>query len=137
MARAKKAPARKAPAAKSDGQDFPAVFDALRQILARHAGELFVKYDKPGHYYVETISPSWKCQRMFFGAAAIKKNYLSFYLMPVYCCPELLKGMSPDLKKRMQGKACFNFTRVEKKALQELAALTAAGFDSFRKAKFL
>jgi hypothetical protein len=46
---------------------------------------------------------------IFFGAAQIKKNYVSFYLMPVYMFmfPKLLDNISPELKKHMQGKSCF------------------------------
>lgn len=47
--------------------------------------------------------------------------------------PELVKGLSPELKKRMQGKACFNFTSVDEGLFQELAALTSKGFEEFRR----
>jgi hypothetical protein len=58
-------------------------------------------------------SEKWK-KELFLGATQIKKNYVSFYLMPVYMCPDLLKNISPELKKHMQEKSCFNFKRVEK-----------------------
>ena len=48
--------------------------------------------------------------------------------MPVYLNPGLLEGMSPGLRKRMQGKSCFNFTRLDPVLLAELPALTEAGF---------
>ena len=56
--------------------------------------------------------------------------------MPVYGCPELLQGMSPALKKRMQGKACFNFTAVDDTCFAELGRLTAAGLKKFKSEKF-
>ncbi len=74
---------------------------------------------------------------MFFGAAQVKKRYVSFYLMPVYAFPDLLKGISPALKKRMQGKACFNFTTIDDEMLAELAALTAKGFARYEKEGFV
>jgi hypothetical protein len=40
------------------------------------------------------------------------KSYVSFHLIPVYMFPDLLKGLSPALEKRMQGKSCFNFKTV-------------------------
>jgi hypothetical protein len=52
------------------------------------------------------------------------KNYVSFHLMPVYMYPDLLEGASPGLMKRMQGKSCFNFKRVEPDTFEELRALT-------------
>jgi len=44
-------------------------------------------------------------QDIFFGGVQIKKNYLGFYLMPVYVNPKLLDGISTELKKSMQGKS--------------------------------
>ena len=49
---------------------------------------------------------------------------LSFHLLSH---PELLDGLSPALKKRMQGKSCFNFTEVDPPLFKELASLTQAG----------
>ena len=46
---------------------------------------------------------------MFFGAVVTGKAYVSYHLMPLYTCPWLVKTVSADLKKRMQGKSCFNF----------------------------
>ncbi len=57
--------------------------------------------------------------------------------MPVYGCPDLIKSMSPELKKHMQGKSCFNFKASEPKLFKELAALTKAGLDSFKKLKLV
>jgi hypothetical protein len=40
--------------------------------------------------------------------------------------------MSPELRKRMQGKSCFNFTRQDDTLFAELETLTAAGFTRFQ-----
>jgi hypothetical protein len=34
--------------------------------------------------------------------------------------PDLLKGISPELRKRMQGKTCWNFTKAEESLFAEL-----------------
>jgi hypothetical protein len=57
--------------------------------------------------------------------------------MSVYASPELLKHMSPELKKRMQGKSCFNFKEVDKKLFSELSRLTKAGATKFTDGKFI
>jgi predicted nucleotide-binding protein (sugar kinase/HSP70/actin superfamily) len=49
--------------------------------------------------------------------------------------PELLKGMSPELKKHMQGKSCFNFKKVEPDLFKELKELTRLSIERTRKAK--
>lgn len=113
--------------------DFDEVFKRLKGFLEPYAERLVVKEDQPGNYYLESsYSQKWK-KPMFFGAAKIQKNYVSFYLMPVYMFPELLGGISPGLKKRMQGKSCFNFKGVDEVAFAELANLTKKGFERFEK----
>jgi hypothetical protein len=48
-----------------------------------------------------------------------------------------LTALSPDLKKRMQGKSCFNFKKIDKVLLGELAALTEAGYGSYKERSFI
>lgn len=111
--------------------DFPLVFEQLKNILKPYAGNLTLKVDTSDSYALDgSYNEKWK-KELFFGSAQIKKNYVSFYLMPVYMFPELLKEISPGLKKHMQGKSCFNFKRVEPELFQELAALTHKGFEKF------
>jgi hypothetical protein len=113
-------------------EGFPRVFEQLKKILETHAQGLTVKTDTPGTYYLDgPYSEKWK-KELFFGSAQIKKNYVSFYLMPVYMYPELLSDISPDLKKHMQGKSCFNFKKVEPELFQELEALTRKGAEKFK-----
>ncbi len=112
--------------------DLPLVFEQLKNILKPHAEKLTLKTDTPEAYYLDgPYSEKWK-KELFFGSAQIKKNYVSFYLMPVYMYPELLKDISPELKKRMQGKSCFNFKKVEPVLFEELALLTRRGAEKFR-----
>ena len=89
----------------------PHVFDRLAAIFAPYRSPLVAKTDEPGNLYLETPpSPAYP-SGLFFGAVKIGKRYVSFHLMPVYVHPDLLDGISPELRKRMQGKSCFNFTR--------------------------
>ena len=48
-------------------------------------------------------------QPMWFGGVRSGKAYVSYHLMPVYSHPALLEAISPALRRRMQGKSCFNF----------------------------
>jgi hypothetical protein len=72
-------------------------------------------------------------QPLFFAGVQPRKGYVSYYLMPVYVYPDLLNGMSDALRKRMQGKSCFNFKVVDAELFEELAALTKAGFERYEK----
>src|SRR5215208_3965645 len=112
--------------------DFPIVFEQLKNILKPYARNLTVKADTPDTYYLDgPYSEKWQ-KELFFSSAQIKKNYVSFYLMPVYMYPELLNNVSPALKKRMQGKSCFNFKKVETQLFDELAILTRKGAEKFK-----
>jgi hypothetical protein len=112
--------------------DFPIVFEQLKSILQPYAKNLTVKTDTPDTYYLDgPYSQKWK-KELFFGSAQIKKNYVSFYLMPVYMYPELLTDISPELRKRMQGKSCFNFKKVEPGLFEELKDLTRKGVEKFK-----
>ena len=67
---------------------------------------------------------------MYFGSVQIGKAYVSFHLMPLYMNDPLTATISPALKKRIQGKTCFNFKAVpEVEILNELKRLTNEGFD--------
>jgi hypothetical protein len=111
--------------------DFSAVFEELKRILKPYAKNLTIKTDTPDTYYLDgPYSEKWQ-KELFFGSVQIKKNYVSFYLMPVYMFPELLKDISPELKKHMQGKSCFNFKKVESDLFKELETLTSKGAEKF------
>lgn len=112
--------------------DFSIVFEQLKNILKPYAEKLTLTTDTPDTYYIDgPYSEKWKKQ-LFFGSAQVKKSYVSFYLMPVYMYPELLQDISPDLKKRMQGKSCFNFKKVEPHLFSELAELTRQSVEKFQ-----
>jgi len=113
--------------------DLPLVFEKLRSILKPYEKSLAVKADSVNAYYLDgPYSEKWK-KELFFGSAQIKKNYVSFYLMPVYMYPDLLKEISHELKKHMQGKSCFNFKKVEPELFHELADLAKKSYERFQK----
>jgi hypothetical protein len=113
------------------------VFDTLKALIEPHAQFLDVKCDEPAEFYLDTFHVMKNKRPLFFAAVQAKKNYVSYHLMPVYLNPTLLNGVSPELKKRMQGKACFNFKAVDKILFRELAKLTKAGLLDYRKAGYL
>ena len=122
--------------------DFAPVFSRLKPILAQHAPKLRVKADTPSEYTVVTRSPSpfpqHKGQPMYFGSVRLGKAYVSFHLMPLYMCAPLQERISPGLKKRMQGKTCFNFkTGPPPELAAELEQLTAAAIEQWAGQKWL
>lgn len=120
--------------AKTDS--FEATFATLRSLLTPYAKELLVQVDTPEAYELCSRTQTDRIGRpLFVAAVQRKKSYVSYHLMPVYATPELMKKISPTLKKRMQGKACFNFTTIEPAQEKELSALTRSGIAAFKKVK--
>ena len=122
--------------------DRGAVFSALKPIFAKYANRLSVKVDTPREYTLITRSPSpfrqHKGQPLYFGSVRLGKAYVSLHLMPLYMCPVLTERISPALKKRMQGKTCFNF-KIDPapELLAELKQLTEAGIKQWAKERWL
>src|ERR1700688_4476066 len=122
--------------------DFAAVFAVLKPVLKKYENRLAVKADTSMEYTLVTKSASpfhqHKGEPLYFGSVRLGKAYVSFHLLPLYMCPELAKSISPELKKRMQGKACFNFkTNPDPELVADLKRLTAAGFKLWREKKWL
>jgi len=56
--------------------------------------------------------------------------------MPVYMYSDLLKDISSNLKKHMQGKSCFNFKKVEPELFRELEDITKKSYECFQQEEF-
>src|SRR3954464_418420 len=81
--------------------NFPAVFERLKTLMQPYVPPLLVKADTPDNYYLETPPSAQHPKGLFVGAVQIKKNYVSYHLMPVYMFPNLLDTLSPALHTRM------------------------------------
>jgi hypothetical protein len=105
-------------------EDFESIFERLRAILKPLEGEMKLKTDEASVYNLYTRQVRADGYEYAFGTAIIKKNYVSYHLFPVYSHPDLMDGVSEGLKKRMQGKSCFNFKTMDDALFTELEALT-------------
>ena len=106
-------------------------FESLRKILYRWAAPMTVDVDEPEHYSLSTRHIMKNKKALHFGAVRVSKTYVSFHVMPIYVNPELTQGMSAALKKRKQGKSCFNFNKPDEALFAELAALVEAGYQDY------
>lgn len=116
----------------TDVEQFPILFERLKTFLIPVAENARVSADLPGVFMLETQFSEKFGREISIGGVKIQKNYVSFYLMPVYIYPDLLGGISEGLKKRMQGKSCFNFTQLDENLLYELSQLTEKGLQRYR-----
>jgi hypothetical protein len=107
--------------------DFEAVEARLRAILDPYRDRL----EASELYGIDTLKRPGGGAHDFFGAVRVGKRYVSFHLLPVYALPDLVANISPELRKRMQGKSCFNFTTVDEDLMRELDALTKRSFAHF------
>jgi hypothetical protein len=113
------------------------VFAGLKAILVEHRAKLRVLTDSPNNYSVAMASGQWRGKPLWAGCVKTGKAYTSYHLLPLYSNPELLDGISPELKRRMQGKACFNFKTVDPALFAELRKLTATGLKGFTEENLL
>ena len=118
-------------------KDFDAVFAELKAIFKPYAKKMVVSEDTDTAFMLDTRFIMKNKQPLCFGGVRKGKNYVSFHLMTIYWSVELLKQASPELKKRMQGKSCFNFKEVDKKLFSELKTLTKDGAAKFSNGRFI
>lgn len=137
MKKIKPASSLKRLASAKPAKDFAAVFAALLEILKPYEKHLHVLPYKPDFYALVTRLAVHKGKPVWFAAIRMGKNYVSYHLMPVYMNPAMQKRIPPELKKRMQGKACFNFSEVDSALFSQLADLTASGFEAYRTLKYV
>ena len=121
--------------------DFEATYAALRAVFQPLEAKLHVLKESGIGCEFETLVaspfPQHKGKNMWFGAVKIGKAYVSFHLLPLYMNEKLSATVSPELSKRKQGKACFNFKSVPEPALmKELQALAKAGLKDFEAKKW-
>jgi hypothetical protein len=124
---------------------FDVVFRRLREILSKHHGALNVSDDTSTKYCLEAaIGPAtlqaWggkaKRPRIPVAWVEVSKAYVSYHLMGV-ANPAVQSEMSKELKARMQGKTCFNFTSLDEAAIEEVDSITSSSIAAFKKAGFI
>ena len=138
--------------------DLDVVYDELSRRLSRHKAA-FRASDNPtdanaarsrkepraqtdgrsdGRFYLLLGAPTEKYpDGQMFASVRRGKRYVSYYLFSLYLEPGQVAGLSPELRKRMQGKSCFNFTRVDDDLFDELDALTDRGHGLYAERELL
>ena len=84
--------------------DFPLIFQRLRQLMLEAAPGMVITDDSPTNFTLKTQwieartkEPAW------FGWIAIKKSYVAYHVMPLYSPPALNDLVPETLEKRRQG----------------------------------
>lgn len=111
--------------------DLEPVMGALRRLMEPFAARYPVSKNDAKTYYLETRDVIYKKKPIMFGAVIQQKNYVAYHLLPLYMDPALGAEISPELTRRRQGKACFNFATIDAELLTELESLTKLCADHF------
>ena len=127
--------------------DLDGVYAELSRRLARHEGEFRATDNpteantarsrkdadasEPGSYLLLGAATEKYPDGQMFASVRQGKRYVSYHLFSVYLEPGQLDALSPELLKRMQGKTCFNFTKVDEALFDELDGLTDRGRDLY------
>lgn len=107
------------------GADFGATFGVLRALMLDAAGDQHVVTDTAGDLVLHTRQLDPKTGKpVWFGAVSLRKSYVAYHLFPLYADPQLGADLSAELKRRQQGKSCFNFKTIDPALSAELADLT-------------
>lgn len=113
--------------------EFPKIFDRLKKNFKKHEKGLTVAKDEKENYSLEgPFSDRFK-KNLWFGGVEVKKNYVSYHLMPVYMYKDLADSIPENLKKKMQGKSCFNFKSYNENIFTEIEKFTDKCFEEFKK----
>ena len=109
--------------------DFELAFQGLRKIetLRQEAagGEGW-----PDGYMSESKSIRYLGKPLMF-AGLTTKSYVCVSPFSGVHISRLANGISPELKKRMQGKTCWNFKKAEQPLFAELGRFVEASFQRF------
>lgn len=117
---------------------FAEAHEGLRKVIEPYTkmkGLKVVRDGPEGCLVLTPPSPKFRqaSEGLWFVCTRVGKAYVSYHLMPIYMNPELGKLISPALKKRMQGKSCFNFKEPDPALFRELASLTKAAYRQWKK----
>ena len=125
---------------------FQPVFARLRQVLQKHSGTFRVAHDTAEHFSLDAaVGPAtlraWRGKQRSptipVAWVQVGKSYVSYHLMGVSGNPKLLEECSAELRARMQGKSCFNFTEIDESLIKELDRLTIQSLTGMRKAGYI
>lgn len=120
------------------------IFKELKKILEGNSSDFLerdkyigskAKQEKPGFHLYGNINISLfgkKPQPTYIAGVIQQKNYVSFYLSPIYSHPELYTDISSDLKKVLKGKSCFNISKATDKLLDEIEQVLKKGINKYK-----
>jgi len=130
-------------------KELSTIFSKLKSILEHYTEDFQARKEyigskaktkKPGYhlYGKKEVSLFRKKPQPTYVAGVIQqKNYVSFYLSPIYSHPELLLEVSTELKKFLKGKSCFNLKILTPELEQEIEEILVKGIDKYKEIEWV
>ncbi|MFQ5976760.1 MAG: hypothetical protein ACE5OZ_01360 [Candidatus Heimdallarchaeota archaeon] len=125
------------------------IFLTIKEIFANRSHDLVVtdayigskaKIQKPGYHLYGRKEVSLfgkKPQKTYVAGVIQQKNYVSFYLSPIYSHPELLQHVSPELRKYLKGKSCFNIAKTASPIYDEIEKILKIGIEKYQEIEWI
>ncbi|NVM34422.1 MAG: hypothetical protein HWN81_02425 [Candidatus Lokiarchaeota archaeon] len=120
------------------------IFLKLKKILESQSNNLLVKkqyigsqakQQKPAYHLYGNKEVSLfgkKPQPTYIAGVIQQKNYVSFYFSPIYSHPDFFKNISPELKRFLKGKSCFNINKTTPELLKEVEDILKVGINKYK-----
>jgi len=70
---------------------------------------------------------------IMLAALMIMKNSVAFHYFPIYCLPELKEQLPADLLKKLKGKTCFHFKKLEPAIDKQIESALKLGHAAYKK----
>jgi|SRR5436190_16300300 len=119
--------------------DKNAILEKLKEVLRKQAPPMVLHRDGPngieliGNKPVPYGSKKVIIPGMFFSAAIIRKDMVSFHFFPIYYKQEEFESLIPNTIKYLKGKTCFNFRKPEQVNEKEINAMLKKGVQVWKK----
>ncbi len=111
------------------------IFKILKAILAQYAPPFSVINDLETRYELssqqEVLVLGKKKQGMYFGAVMMHGGHVGFYMMSAYMT-NLANDLSPELKKCLKGKSCFQIKKIDDIILAQIETFTATSYQYYQ-----
>ena len=125
------------------------IFLKIKKILVSKSTNLLVKdkyigsqakQQKPAYHLYgnkEVRLFGKKPQPTYVAGVIQQKNYVSFYFSPIYSHPDYFKNISPELKKLLKGKSCFNINKITPQLLKEIEDILKVGIRKYKEIEWI
>ncbi|MFX0005453.1 MAG: hypothetical protein ACFFAV_01870 [Candidatus Hermodarchaeota archaeon] len=78
-----------------------------------------------------------KSQPTYIAGVIQQKSYISFYFSPIYSHPELFSDISPNLRKVLKGKSCYNINKTSPQLLIEIESILEKGINKYKEIEWI